>query len=283
ARSQKMSSNWQKKITKNMTEENLEEIERPWRKLYVVCAKLPFTVIWDEESSEMSYERDPFEANLAEILAAEIADGKVRGPLGVKPEEVVLVGAPVVRRASDRSLISVYEDKLQHDLDSFLREEMKVVPVFPPPGRDRFADLVIFPLFHYTPPSMETGIGLYDWDGYELVNESFKTVVLSVYRPGDLVFIHDYPLMLLPKLLRKERPDICIGIYIHCVFPSSEVYRILPQREELLRGVLSSNVIGFHNFQYVRHFLTASTRILGCECSASGIEACEDAGGTLTK
>merc|ERR1719230_1587636 len=84
-------------------------------------------------------------------------------------------------------------------------------------------------------------------------------------------------------MLRLQRQDIHIGYYMDCVFPSSEVYRILPQREELLRGVLSANFIGFHNFQYVRHFLTSCTRVLGLECSASGIEACEDAGGTCTK
>ncbi|CAJ1357655.1 unnamed protein product [Effrenium voratum] len=262
-----------------------KEPTRPWRKLIVVCAKLPFTIVWDEEKGTLRVERDQFEANFAEILAAEITDGKVQSSVRVRSDQVILVGAPVVRRVTDRSLVTACDEALQQELTNFLRKELKVatVPVFPPSGRDRFADQVIFPLFHYTPPSMETGIGLYDWDGYKLVNESFCDAVLQQHQRGDLVLINDYPLMLLPKALRKERPDISIGFYIHCVFPSSEVYRILPQREELLRGVLSSNVIGFHNFQYVRHFLTAATRILGCECTASGIDACEDAGGTSTK
>lgn len=260
-------------------------VVQPWRKLIVCCAKLPFTAILDEETGKLTIERDPFEANLAEILAAEISDGKVSAS-AVQSDNVILVGAPVVRRAADRSIIASFDDGLQQELVSILQlihRNVHTIPVFLPPGRDRFADQVIFPLFHYTPPSMETGVGLYDWDGYELVNEHFRDAVLQVATRGDLVLINDYPLMLLPKLLRKERPDMCIGFYMHCVFPSSEVYRILPQREHLLRGVLSSNIIGFHNFQYVRHFLTASTRILGCECTASGIEACEDAEGTSTK
>eukprot|EP00439_Symbiodinium_sp_Y106_P026326 s1471_g3.t1 len=258
---------------------------RPWRKLIVVCAKLPFTLIWNEDKGVIRLERDEFEADFAEILAAEISEGKVQASVRVRPDEVYLVGTPVVRRAGDRSLITVCDEGLQQQLVSFLQTACDVVtlPVFPPPFRDRFADQVIFPLFHYTPPSVETGIGLSDWEGYKLVNETYRDAVLQIYSRGDLVLINDYPLMLLPKALRKERPDISIGFYIHCVFPSSEVYRILPQREELLRGVLSSNVIGFHNFQYVRHFLTAATRILGCECTANGIEACEDAGGTSTK
>ncbi|CAK0860860.1 unnamed protein product [Prorocentrum cordatum] len=154
---------------------------------------------------------------------------------------------------------------------------------FYPPGRDRFADSVIHPLFHYSPPSVETGLGVHDWEGYKIVNAAYCDALLKEHARGDLVWINDYPLMLLPKLLRAERPEITIGFYMHCVFPSSEVYRILPQREELLRGILSSNIIGFHNFQYVRHFLTSCTRVLGLECSANSIEACEDAGGTCTK
>lgn len=80
--------------------------------------------------------------------------------------------------------------------------------------------------------------------------------------------------MLLPKMLR-ERPitrDANIGFYLGTVFPSSEMYRILPQREELLRGVLAASFIGFHGFQYKRHFLTACTRVLGVECSGDRIE-----------
>lgn len=288
ARSQRISANWHQwqRAEASARAAPVDEPARPWRKLIVVCAKLPYTFIWDEEKGIVSLECDRFEANFAEILAAEIAEGQVHSSICVRPSEVYLIGAPVVRRASDRSLVTCNENEgLQQELASVLRKEAKVetVPVFPPPGRDRFGDKVIFPLFHYTPPSMETGIGLSDWEGYTLVNETFRDAVLQIHTRGDLVLINDYPLMLLPKALRKERPDISIGFYIHCVFPSSEVYRILPQREELLRGVLSSNVIGFHNFQYVRHFLTAATRILGCECTASGIEACEDAGGTSTK
>lgn len=288
ARSQRISANWhqwQQRAEATAVVGSDKDPSRPWRKLIVVCAKLPFTLIWNEDKGVIRLERDEFEADFAEILAAEISEGKVQASVRVRPDEVYLVGTPVVRRAGDRSLITVCDEGLQQQLVSFLQTACDVVtlPVFPPPFRDRFADQVIFPLFHYTPPSVETGIGLSDWEGYKLVNETYRDAVLQIYSRGDLVLINDYPLMLLPKALRKERPDISIGFYIHCVFPSSEVYRILPQREELLRGVLSSNVIGFHNFQYVRHFLTAATRILGCECTANGIEACEDAGGTSTK
>lgn len=243
------------------------------RRLLVVVHRLPFTILWHEESNSFDSERDPFEANFAELVAAEMTED---------PSEVVMVGAPRVRRAGSRALVAIPES-IQPELDRYLRMEHKVVPVFPPSGRDYFADSVLFPLLHYTTPSMETGLGLYDWEGYELTCQAFRDLVLKEWKQNDMVWIHDYSLMLLPKMLRKELPDIFIGFYMHCVFPSSEVYRVLPQREHLLRGVLSSNIVGFHNFQYVRHFLTACTRVLGLECTASGIEACPDALGTHTK
>eukprot|EP00913_Durusdinium_trenchii_P025699 g24118.t1 len=171
ARSQRISANWHQWQRAEASAAPVDEPARPWRKLIVVCAKLPYTFIWDEEPEKgiVSLECDRFEANFAEILAAEIAEGQVHSSICVRPSEVYLIGAPVVRRASDRPLLR--EDRgLQQELASVLRKEAKVetVPVFPPPGRDRFGDKVIFPLFHYTPPSMETGIGLYDWEGYTL-------------------------------------------------------------------------------------------------------------------
>jgi len=281
ARSLKISAQRSRRVsgdTDNKGEEGDGAPQGSRPQLFVVCNKLPYTVIWHEESGTFECDVDPFEVNIASLFA----DGSCRSRNEMRPK-VVLVGAPVVRRKSDSQLVPIAEGPLQQELDRYLRTEMQAVPVFPPPNRDRFADLVIFPLFHYSAPSLETGLGLYDWDGYELVSEFFRDAVLQEYKRGDVVWINDYPLMLLPKLLRAERPDICIGFYFHCVFPSSEVYRMLPQRESLLSGVLSSNVIGFHNFQYVRHFLTSCTRVLGLECTASGIEACEDAGGTCTK
>jgi len=252
----------------------------PQHKLFIVSARLPFTIILNEDSGKLEYEKDPFETNIVDLMASQPI-GR-HGPDGLAQASPVLVGTPVVRRKSDGGHAALNE-ALQEQVESFVRLELNAVPVFPPPGRDIFADWVIFPLFHYVLPSAETGLGLYDWEGYEVVNAKFRDAMLKEYSRGDLVWINDYPLMLLPQLLRQERPDILIGFYVHCVFPSPEVYRILPQREHILRGVLSSNIIGFHNFQYVQHFLTSCIHVLGLECTASGIEACEHAGGTHTK
>lgn len=249
-----------------------KEVQEPVsHTLFIVMDTLPFTFLFDEEAHTLAHEADPFDIDIAELIRK--ADSSAN---------VVIVGAPVLRRTSDRALIHPPE-ALREQLTEYARTELKAIPVLTPPNRHRFADWVIHPLFHYSLPSAESGLGLYDWEGYQLINETFRDAVLHRYTRGDAVWINDYKLMLLPKLLREEHPDIPIGFYLHCVFPSSEVYRILPQREDILRGVLSSNIIGFHNFAYVQHFLTTCIHVLGVECTASGIEACEDAGGTHTK
>lgn len=265
ARSQKISAQRRREV--------VTQPELPRHRLFVVSARLPFTVFINDESNEFTIEHDPFDMHIADLL-------ETHHRTHAAAVDVILVGAPLLKRR-DGSVCNCSD--VQGDLDAFLRSQLKVVPVFLPPNRDRFAESVLFPLFHYSPPSVETGLGFYDWEGYVLINEMFRDAVIKEYCHDDMVWINDYPLMLLPKLLRTERTEIHVGFYIHCVFPSSEVYRILPQRAQLLRGVLSANIIGFHNFQYVRHFLTSCTRILGLECSANGIEACEEAGGTLTK
>eukprot|EP00929_Paragymnodinium_shiwhaense_P079946 TRINITY_DN41681_c0_g1_i1.p1 TRINITY_DN41681_c0_g1~~TRINITY_DN41681_c0_g1_i1.p1 ORF type:complete len:1240 (-),score=268.53 TRINITY_DN41681_c0_g1_i1:177-3896(-) len=272
---------------------NLLPEENASRKLIVVTSKLPYVFFHNEETGEFEHQRDEYELNIADILTDVFSATPRRSssarnlPLrhkGPEPTEVMLIGTVDLRRKSDNTTL-VASEALWVELEEYIRRELKAVPVILPQScsSKSVADWVIFQLFHYTTPSYETGLGSYDWEGYELASCRFRDVVLKEYSSGDLVWINDHSLMLLPKLLRKECYDIHIGFYLNCVFPSSEVYRILPQREDLLRGVLSSNVIGFHTFQYVRHFLTGCTRVLGLECTANGIEACSDAGGTHTK
>ena len=84
-------------------------------------------------------------------------------------------------------------------------------------------------------------------------------------QPGDRIWIHDYQLMLVPAMLRKRLPHARIGFFLHIPFPSSEVFRTLPWREELLDGLLGADLIGFHTFAYLGHFTTSLLRILGIE------------------
>ena len=105
------------------------------------------------------------------------------------------------------------------------------------------------------------------------MNKLFADRILELYSPGDIVMVHDYQLMLLPSLLRQRLPNIYIGFFLHVPFPSSEFYRCLSRRKEVLEGVLGANMIGFQSFSYSRHFSSCCTRILGFDSSSAGVDA----------
>ncbi|MFI8377973.1 MULTISPECIES: bifunctional alpha,alpha-trehalose-phosphate synthase (UDP-forming)/trehalose-phosphatase [unclassified Leeuwenhoekiella] len=123
-----------------------------------------------------------------------------------------------------------------------------------------FSNRTIWPLFHYF---MEyTEFEKQSWQSYVTVNEKYAEVVLDNIEEGDTVWVHDYQLMLLPAMIKKKRPDVQIGFFLHIPFPSYEVFRTLPWREEILKGLLGSDLIGFHTYDYQRHFLSSVSRIL---------------------
>ncbi|MCB0617825.1 MAG: trehalose-6-phosphate synthase, partial [Saprospiraceae bacterium] len=126
-----------------------------------------------------------------------------------------------------------------------------------------FSNKVIWPHFHYF--TQYTTYSEEYWEAYQRVNEQFAEVVRKVVREDDLVWVHDYQLILLPELIRRDFPEISIGFFLHIPFPSYEVFRTLPWRKELLRGLLGADQIGFHTFGYMRHFLSAAYRIAGYE------------------
>ena len=94
----------------------------------------------------------------------------------------------------------------------------------------------------------------------------FAKALAKDVNDGDLVWIHDYHLMLLPAMLREElgstRSNVKFGFFLHTPFPSSEIYRILPVRNEILQGILHCDLIGFHTYDYARHFLSSCSCIL---------------------
>lgn len=142
------------------------------------------------------------------------------------------------------------------------------VPVDLPPALARgfyegFANEVLWPLFHNSPPSAPLGTD--GWEAYAEVNHRFRDAVLHHLRPGDRVWIHDYHLMLLPQLLRDAVGDTPIGFFLHTPFPASEIFRIIPRREELLRGLLGSDLMGFQTHGHLQHFRETLLRVLGLE------------------
>jgi trehalose 6-phosphate synthase/phosphatase len=128
-----------------------------------------------------------------------------------------------------------------------------------------FCNKTLWPLFHYLP-----SLTRYEedyWLEYKRVNRIFADALLRVMQPDDLIWIHDYQLMLLPQMIREAHPDASIGFFLHIPFPSYEVFRLLPRSwaKELVEGVLGAGLIGFHTHDYTRDFLTCVLRVTGCE------------------
>ncbi len=126
-----------------------------------------------------------------------------------------------------------------------------------------FCNKTIWPLFHNFP--QYTVYSEKWWDTYKKVNEKFSEVILKIANEDDIIWIHDYHLLLLPNLLRSKLPDSKIGFFLHIPFPPFEMFRLLPWRIELLEGVLGADVVGFHIYDYVQNFLQCVHRLLGYE------------------
>eukprot|EP00814_Leptocylindrus_danicus_P019031 CAMPEP_0116008752 /NCGR_PEP_ID=MMETSP0321-20121206/3038_1 /TAXON_ID=163516 /ORGANISM="Leptocylindrus danicus var. danicus, Strain B650" /LENGTH=1250 /DNA_ID=CAMNT_0003477611 /DNA_START=189 /DNA_END=3941 /DNA_ORIENTATION=- len=101
------------------------------------------------------------------------------------------------------------------------------------------------------------------WSAYTAVNRQFADVIVQCFHEGDLVWIHGFHLMLLPSYLTRRIPMAKVGMFLHTPFPSSEIFRTLWCREDLLRGMLNADQVGFHLYEYARHFLTCCRRLLG--------------------
>jgi trehalose 6-phosphate synthase/phosphatase len=128
-----------------------------------------------------------------------------------------------------------------------------------------FSNKTIWPLFHYFTQYVDYNKS--SWEAYRRVNEAFSKKVLEVAQPDDIIWIHDYQLMLLPELIREKLPDITMGFFLHIPFPSFEVFRLLPWRNEIVRGLLGADLIGFHTYDYARHFHSSVRRLTDYEQS----------------
>ncbi len=152
------------------------------------------------------------------------------------------------------------QEKITKHLDEF-----KFHPVFLTPEHiqnyyEGYSNNILWPLCHYFYSFVE-----YEnkyWETYKKVNEMFCQAAIPFIEPGDIVWVQDYQLMLLPQLLRKAIPEISIGYFHHIPFPSYELFRVLPERDQLLQGLLGADLIGFHTYDYMRHFVSACERVL---------------------
>jgi len=163
-------------------------------------------------------------------------------------------------------------------LTTRLKDEYNAVPIFIDDDlADRhyngFSNQILWPLFHYHPGEITFDESA--WNAYKDTNRIFAKEIAKDVQDGDLVWVHDYHLMLLPAMLREEigdsKKNVKIAFFLHTPFPSSEIYRILPVRNEILLGILHCDLIGFHTYDYARHFLSSCSRILGLTTTPNGI------------
>ncbi|KAI9592158.1 glycosyltransferase family 20-domain-containing protein [Syncephalis fuscata] len=171
------------------------------------------------------------------------------------------------------------KEEEREKVQSQLMAEHSCVPVFlddelADAHYNGFSNSILWPLFHYHPG--EISFDEAHWDAYQEANARFADAIAETVQDGDLVWVQDYHLMLLPRMLRQRicatKPNVRIGWFLHTPFPSSEIYRILPVRKEVLLGVLDADLLGFHTYDYARHFLSSCTRILGLSTLPNGVE-----------
>ena len=228
-------------------------MSEPVRRLIIVSNRLPFNA--SVEGGELVFHGSA--GGLVSGLASYLhPPSQTATPAG----EYLWVGWPG---------ISV-DDALKEPLTKKAHEEFSSHPVFLTEEQMErfylgFCNATIWPLFHYFPTYT-----LYEpayWEQYKQINQCFCDALESVLRPDDVVWVHDYHLMLLPRLLKARRPRLSVGFFLHIPFPSHEVFRLLPVewRREILEGLLGADLIGFHTYEYTRHFQQSVLRILGYE------------------
>ncbi len=175
-----------------------------------------------------------------------------------KAEHVSWVGWPGGSPDSDEQRATLEEQLREHSATPVYLSAHEAERFY-----EGMSNSVIWPLFHYLVDRMPLFVR--DFDEYRAVNERFADAVCAQAGEDDLIWVHDYHLLLLPAILRERLPRARIGFFLHIPFPSSEIFRLLPHREHLLRGLLGANLIGFHTYSYARHFADALLGTLGIE------------------
>ncbi|KAG5235247.1 alpha,alpha-trehalose-phosphate synthase [Salix suchowensis] len=239
--------------------EGYEKLDvRPLRqRLLVVANRLPVSAVRRGEDS----------------WSLEIsAGGLVTALLGVKEFEARWIGwagVNVPDEVGQKALTKALAEK--RCIPVFLDEE--IVHQY----YNGYCNNILWPLFHYLGLPQEDRLATTrsfqsQFAAYKKANQMFADVVNQHYEEGDVVWCHDYHLMYLPKCLKEYNNNMKVGWFLHTPFPSSEIHRTLPSRSDLLRSVLAADLVGFHTYDYARHFVSACTRILGLEGTPEGVE-----------
>ncbi|KZV44015.1 trehalose-phosphate synthase 1 [Dorcoceras hygrometricum] len=226
-------------------------------RLLVVSNRLPVSAVREGEDSwtlEMS------------------AGGLVSALLGVKQFDARWIGWAGVKVTDEVGQKSLTEALAAKGCIPVFLDEETVHQYY-----NGYCNNILWPLFHYLGLPKEDRLSTTrslqsQFAAYKKANQMFADVVNKHHEEGDVVWCHDYHLMFLPKFLKEYNSKMKVGWFLHTPFPSSEIHRTLPSRSELLRAVLAADLIGFHTYDYARHFVSACTRVLGSEGVPQGVE-----------
>ena len=156
-------------------------------------------------------------------------------------------------------------------------KDFNIIPVFPDEEvyedyYNGFSNSTLWPLFHYFPSLVENKKEYFE--AYKKINQFFADKILAILEPDDVIWVHDYQLLLLPQILRQQVPGATIGFFLHTPFPSYEIFRLMPSewKKAILEGILGADLVGFHTHDYVQHFIHSSKMILKAESQFSNIQ-----------
>ncbi|WFD32405.1 hypothetical protein MSPP1_003451 [Malassezia sp. CBS 17886] len=239
--------------------------------IYSLCATHAQTYIgWAGDVRFAAHAKDDDRTDASELTAAERAEIEA-----------------VLASLEDRSLWSFHENGLEMGSMKRAAQEdtpkagIRYVPVWldyrtAHAHYEGYCKSTLWPLFHYLlwrDDCDRSKWDQYSWEAYVAVNQAFAERVVAEYRAGDIVWVHDYHLVLVPQMVRKRIPQAHIGLFLHSSFPSSELFRCLPQRNEVIEGMLGTDLTCFQNRPYARHFISCCVRIGGFEVQGNSVES----------
>ncbi len=211
-------------------------------RIIIVSNRLPITVRVTD--SDVSVERS--------------SGGLATGLQSVhEASEGIWIGWPGIRGELSRERAAELEPRYR---------ELRVVPIPLSAAEvegfyEGYCNGLLWPLFHSFLGQIP--LDVVGWPLYQAINARFADAVVANHREGDLVWVHDYQLMLLPRMIRDRIPNARIGFFLHIPFPASDTFRTLPTRKPLLEGLLGADLIGFHTASYMRNFSSSALHVLG--------------------
>lgn len=219
-------------------------------KLIIISNRLPLKVINEDDQ----YKITPSQGGLATGLDS-LETGMNKH----------WIGWPGLHIEDERSKKEITEQLEQHNFHPVYLSPEQIEHYY-----EGYSNSTLWPLCHYF-YNYVTHENKY-WDAYQEVNSLFCNSVTDITEPGDILWVQDYQLMLLPSLIREKIPDVHIGYFHHIPFPSYELFRNLPERSEILHGLLGADLIAFHTYSYMRHFISAVYRVLKLDCDMDEIQ-----------